>query len=183
MLVQVDKHELGDKRLDPKEAVCREREDLLKLASTRKIDGQAELEDPARSGGAHMHHHELIRRLLRCNPALCFKDGIPGNVAVYIRKKPFEYEEADYHAGNSPDAFFTHHRYVTGFELKPLPQWSHVRLDTSHLPTREVRGWRSVLIALIKARAFTYSDAVAEFGDPILDQRSTHWFKHLQKYK
>lgn len=184
-LVETDPMELGDKRLNPEESVCREREDLLKVASAKKIYGQAELEDPMRAFGPRLQWTEVISKLHRCNPEIKVKDGIPGNVALYIRKRADEYSDADMMMPDQrpKDEFFLHHKYVTGFPKQPMHEYSTVDIDTSHLPTREHRGWRSVLIALIKSGAITYRSAVKEFGDPSGDLRSGRWFEQLQEYR
>lgn len=180
-LVQVEKDELGDKRLDWKEGNEREKEELLKMASKSRVWGQDELEDPRRSEGAKMHTSELIRRLRKLNISLKFLDGIPGHVAVYCPIRPEDRNiECDDRRPNA-DPFFNDHKYVSGFPLGELPEWSHVTLDSSNLPTREKRGWRTVLIALIKSRAITYSQALKEFGQP--DSRGKLWHEQLMPYK
>ena len=194
-LIQVDSNELGDKRLNPEEANLRETEALLKMEAKKKIWGQEELEDPERSSGSRMGWTELIRRLQKCNPEIRVRDGSAGSVALYFKKRYDEYTDVDdlilhnptaARAMNIPvpsDSFFVHHKYITGFEKQPLTEYSHVDLDSSHLATHEHRGWRSVLIALIKARVITYCDAITEFGDPIHDKRSGRWFHQLQNYR
>jgi hypothetical protein len=183
-LVQVDRDELGDKRLNPEEAVCREREDLLKQASKHQIWGQKELEDHERSAGPRMPYTELIRRLHNINPSIKIREGKPGSVAVYFLKPREDWENVSYAGDTKPsDEFFLDHRYITGFEKEPLPEYSHVTLDTSRLPVREIRGWRSVLIALIKAHVITYEQAIHEFGDPSNDKRSTRWLDQTLKYR
>ena len=62
-----------------------------------------------------------------------------------------------------------------------LPEWGHVTVDASNIAHREIRGWRSVLMALIKAKAISYDAAVEEFGNPILDARSQFWFEQLKE--
>jgi hypothetical protein len=194
-LVQTDIHELGDERLNPEENVARLREELLQQEAKKKIWGQEELEDPERSSGPCIPWARLIGRLQKCNPGIRVRDGIPGNVALYFRKRPDEYTEVDEIILLNPelarsmdipvpdDDFFVHHKYVGGFEMKPMPEWAHVTLDSSEIAHREVRGWRSVLIALIKARVITYEAAVAEFGDPETDSRSGRWFDQVAKFK
>lgn len=187
-LVEVDPLELTDKRLSPEEAVCREREELLKVAGKHRIHGQDELENKQRSMGPRMSSSELISRLRRCNPDIRFVDGSPGSVAIYIHKKRHEYQESDFMpdpTNPNKDRFFVDHKYVGGFPLRELPEWGHVALDTSRLPTREVRGWRSVLIALIKGGALTYKQAAAGFGDPFLgcDSRAGLWKEQLHTYR
>jgi len=177
--VEPVKEMLGDKHLDPDESVVRETELSLKQASQFALPGQKELEDPDRSSGRRLYYGEVLRRLQSINPGIRVKDGIPGNVAIYVRKRSDEYDFEEWEPRFKDDAFFWHHRYVTGCLKGFLPEFSHVLLDTSHLPTREVRSWRSLLIALVKAGAISYSEAIEGFGDPSSDQRSGRWFDHL----
>jgi hypothetical protein len=181
VLIQPDSNELGDKRLSPEEAVVREREDLLRMASKKKIWGQAELEDPSRSAGPRLYYTEVLRRLWKLNLALRVEDGSDGQVAIYRPKRYDEYdwEQFDPHA---PKSWRWDFEYVTGMEKGWIPEYAHVTVDTSNLAKREVRGWRSVLIALIKARAISYRGTIQEFGDPSNDQRSMRWFEQLQKF-
>jgi hypothetical protein len=181
-LVQVDKDELGDKRLDPKESVAREREELLNKAAAARVWGQDELEQAERSLGPRMSTGDLISRIRKLNHTLKFLDGIKGHVAVYRPIRPEERDiESEDHQVHA-DEFFNDHKYVSGFPLGELPEWGHVMLDTSNLPTREVRGWRTVLIGLIKNRAVSYRQVVKEFGEPT-DKRSRLWHEQLAPYK
>lgn len=194
-LVEVDITELGDKKLNPEESLYRERELALAQAAKCKIGGQKELEDVERSSGPRMPWQEVIRRLLICNPAIRVKDGTPGNVALYFKKRSDEYTEVDEVLLHSPaaartlnipvpaDDFFIHHKYIGGFERHPMPEYAHVSVDSSGLPLREYRGWRSILISLIKERVITYGSAVAHFGNPEGDSRSGRWFEQLQKHR
>ncbi len=181
MLIEPNRSQLGDRHLSPEEAVIREREQLLNMEARKKIWGQAELEDPDRSSGPRLYYTEIIRRLLKLNPSLKIQDGSDGQVAIYRPKRYDEYdmEQFDWRA---PMSWRWDFEYVTGMEKGYIPQYSHVELDTSNLVKREIRGWRSVLIALIKARAITYRGAIQEFGDPAGDQRSGRWFEQLNQY-
>jgi|SRR5215469_2400127 len=96
-------------------------------------------------------------------------------------KRGDEYDPADQLEGFK-DAFVLHHKYVTGMPKAELPEFSHVLLDSSNLPTREVRGWRSVLMALIKADALTYRQVVRQFGEPN-GARANRWFQDLREFK
>jgi hypothetical protein len=181
-LVQADIKELGDTRLNPKEAIAREREDLLELAGKAKIWGQTELEDHERSAGPRLSWGELIRRIRDCNSSIQVLDSQGGSdVAIYVRKKRNEYDEQE-RDWTRPE-FFWDHKYVTGMPKSDLPEYAHVTLDTSGLPLREIRGWRSVLIALVKTRAITYEQAIEKFGDPTFDRRSGRWFEQLREYR
>ena len=184
MLVQTDINELGDKRLNPDEAVIREREELLRLASTRKIKGQEELEDAERSAGPRMAYTEFLRRLRSEAPALKALDGSPGSIALYYPRSNEELAQIENTQGRDQerDQFFHYHKYVGGMEKHEMPEFAHVILDTSNLPVREYRGWRSVLIGLIKQGVLTYAAAIRQFGEPH-GPRGMRWHEQLQPYK
>lgn len=181
-LMQPDKNELGDKRLNPEESVAKEREELLSIRHKKHaFPGQDLLADADRSIGSRIPSGEFIVRLQKLNPAILVKDGIPGNVALYVRKSESEMIRDGYDLLRPQ--WYNEHKYVTGFPTEPLAEWGHLTTDTDGIAEREFRGWRSVLIAFIKAGAFTYEAAIEEFGDPIEDQRSKFWFEQLQGYR
>jgi len=153
------------------------------------------LEDADRSSGPRMPWSELLRRLQMCNPAIRVKDGSAGSLALYVKKNSDEYTEADVLMLQNPimarhmnlqvpkDDFFIHHKYVGGFEMHPMPEYASVAIDSSHLATREFRGWRSVLISLVRARVISYQSAIEQFGDPAGDKRAGRWFEQTHNFK
>ena len=173
-------HELGDTHLSPEEAVLREREELLQLASKSKIWGQEELENSDRSAGPRLYYTEIVRRLQVINPRLAVRDGLEGSVALYRPVEPWEYDPEQWDP-ERPD-WFNQHKYVGGMKKDWLPEFSHVLLDTSNLPTREVRGWRSVLLSLIKSHTISIKSAIQQFGDPSTDQRSGRWNEQIWEF-
>jgi len=195
-LVEVDPLELTDKRLSPEEVVAKEREELMKMESKKRIHGQDQLEDADRSSGPRINHNDLIKRVQKLNPGIHVKPGkmsLPGvrDAALYVRKRSYEYNEVDFMSAaesarwgfTAPkDDFFIHHKYCGGFPMEPLAEWGHCTVDSSNVALHEVRGWRSVLMALIKAKAITYQQAIAEFGDPINDPRAQFWFEQMLPY-
>lgn len=185
--VETDIRMLGDTHLSPQESVIREREKCLKDASKFRIFGQDELENPERALGPRLQYTELISRLKSIAPELKAVDGSEGNIALYFPRTQRDYadtlREWDYSQKGKDDKFFQAHRYVCGFPKQDLPEYSTVDIDTSLLPTRERRGWRTVLITLIKQGVITYSDAVAQFGDVGTDQRGWRWSEQLLPWK
>ena len=132
MLIQTDINELGDKRLDGKELLAKEKEKNQALLDTKKIADQKELEDAEAALGQVLETSEFIRLLTKICPGLIIEKGGSPN-AVALRK--FVNGEK---------------KYVTGFELGRIPEYSSVIVDENQLPIKEVRGWRNVLIALLK---------------------------------
>lgn len=175
--VETDIAELGDGRLNPEEAIAQEREKGLKAASVFKIPGQDELSNPDRSSGPRIHWRELWRRLERMNSKLKAQDSrVYGNdtVALYFPKTDAEkINDGSFVALASTDKekFHRDHKYVGGFDKTYLPFYSHVQLDTSLLPTREIRGVMSVLLMLLRAKIITLEQVKQEFSDPAGDKR------------
>lgn len=172
--------QLGDKHLDPKESVAREREDLLQKIAHRKAYGQDEMDKPERSEGARLYYSVLLKKLREIYPAFIAKDGIPGNLAIYRPKTAAELSRDGYDL--TAPAWYNESKYVTGFPKDWIPEWGHYLNDTDGIAEREVRGWRSILIAMIKQGLCTYAAAVKEFGNPENDQRSRFWFEQLHEY-
>lgn len=194
MLIQPDRHELGDKRLSPDEAVYQKREECLAMAAMKRIAGQAELEDPLRALGPRLQFSEFVSRLRRLAPALTFKDGSHGNLALYFprnrkeieeRKPEWEQEQVDRSARclSRQDPFFLYNKYVGGFPKSELQEYSTVDIDNAMLATKEHRGWRTVLINLITQGVVTYKAVVKEFGDTGSDKRGWRWREQLQSFK
>jgi hypothetical protein len=172
--------QLGDTFLDEKESVAREREALMKLRETHKPHGQEEM-TAERSKGSAMHYSELLVKLRRLCPRLTVRDGIEGNVALYRPKTESEMMTDGYDL--AVPQWYNEEKYVTGLPKAGIPEWGHFVNDTDGVAAREHRGWRSVLMTFIKTGICTYKQAVAEFGDPAEDQRSTFWFEQMQEYK
>lgn len=178
-LVETDISELGDNKLNPEESVIRERESLLAHRHREHAyPGQEQLIQADRSIGNRLHYSEVILRLNKLNPSILVKDGIQGHVALYRRKTKAEMDRDGYDLARPQ--WYNEHKYVTGFPKDFLPEWGHLTTDTDGIAEREVRGWRSVLIAFMKHGVITYAQATEQFGDPANDQRSNFWFQHLK---
>lgn len=184
-LVETDINELGDKRLNPEEAVFREREELLKITATRKIPGQAELENPDRSSGPKIHWRQLLYRLEKIAPAIRVKDSHVGGqqtIALYWPKTLSEkFNDGSFSILCTTDneRFHRDHKYVGGFNKDWLPFYSHVTTDSSGLPVREIRGVMTVLLMLARSKVVTFEQIKAEFGDPSEDRRSDRFLSQI----
>lgn len=174
---------LGDKHLNPEEEVKRQREELLNIRHEKhSFPGQDQgLTDAGRSEGPKTPSGLIVARLLKLNPRILVKDGIPGNVALYAPKSEAEMARDGYDL--TRPQWWCEHKYVTGLPVTALPEWGHLTTDTDGIAEREVRGWRSLLIALVKQGVITYPQAIEEFGEPVNDSRAYFWFKELGKYK
>jgi hypothetical protein len=161
MLIQTDINELGDKRLSPEEALAKLKEENAKKTAEYRIPNQAVLEDQLAAIGQAMPYQTFIKKLKSIQPRLIIEDGgIEGALAIRNYAK----------------------EYLTGFYKDVLTEFSFVTTDTRGLPVRESRGWRSVLISLIKQHVISYRTVVKEFGEP-WGSRSNLWHEELADYK
>jgi hypothetical protein len=167
VLIQMDRNELGDKRLDPKENLAKLKEENRKLAAKSKIKDQSLLENKDMAIGSPMDWHDLVRLLTKMNPALIIEDGGVRN-ALAVRY-PGHLEDGTYGK-----------RYITGFYKEVLPEFSCILSDERGRATRECRGWRTVLVPLIRQGIISYKNAVDVFGEPN-GQRSGRWKELLQR--
>lgn len=166
MLVYSDSAKLGDKILDLKEGIEKATEDNKRLSAQYKIPDQGLLENHRMARGSPMAWTELVRRLEKLSPRLLIQQGgIKNAIAVRLVEKD----------ERGCDTL----RYITGFYMDILPEYSSVTVDENGLPVREIRGWRSVLEALIQARAFTRKHADLMFG-PAMGQRACLWNRSAQ---
>jgi len=152
--------------ISPAEAIVKATEDTKKQASANRIPDQAILEDHEAARGIPMEANELIRRLQKMNSKLLIvPGGVPNAVAV---RYPTKNENGE-----------IEQKYITGFYLEKLPEFSSVIVDNMGLPHREVRGWRSVLMALIDNNILDCKKVDLTFG-PALGQRTGLWYRQLQ---
>ena len=175
-----DINEIGDSRLSPEESVIRLREENDSLLDNRRIHRQAELSDPNRAAGPRISWNDLLYRLHKCNPALLYKDGTPGNIAVYVPKDRQEIAEHEYDQSR-PD-WWNDHKYAGGIPKDWIPEYSVLEVNERNLPVREHRGYRSVLLALLAAGAITPDQADKHFG-PALGPRSWSWHQQIHDLK
>lgn len=170
MLILPDSTSLGDTHLSPEENVAKLREGNRKMVQDKKLPNQKILEDKDQALGAPLAHPEFMRRLRLMKPSLVIQEGGVAN-AIQIR-----YPVTDPETGAATT------RYVTGFYKGMLPEFSSILTDDYGLPTREIRGWRSVLLVLIHCNIVTYAEVKAAFGEPH-GQRGILWREQMQERK
>ncbi len=147
MLIQTDKTELGDGKLgNGDEILAREREKTTAMLETKKVKDQKTLEDRQAAMGRVLPTGEFIRLLQKICPGLIVEPGGYPN-AVALRR---------WINGEK--------KYVTGFELGYIPEYSSIIPDENGLPFKEVRGWRNVLVALTKQGLINMDALTKEFG-------------------
>lgn len=168
MLIQPNKAELGDTRLNAEEGLAKIKEENLRQAAANKIADQDLLEDTKAALGMPMQPSDLILKLQKLNPSILIQKGGVKN-AVAVRFPKFDSETGK-----------VEQTYITGFYMDaPLPEFSSVVVDRRGLPFRELRGWRSVVLALVNAGALTLKQVDLSFGKPT-GQRSVLWNRSNQ---
>src|ERR1039458_8096558 len=169
MLIQPDKSQLGDSHLDEVENLSKLKEGNAVRTEKLKVHDQATLENKDMALGTPMGWQDLVRLLAKMNhKIICEDGGMKDAIAV---RYPAMQEDGVYGK-----------KYVTGFYKEVLPEFSHITTDERGLPKREVRGWRTVVLALIRQGIVSYRDAVEVFGEPN-GVRSGRWHELLQNSK
>jgi hypothetical protein len=131
---------------DEVDAYLKEDEDR-RLAKYRLPDQENRKDSPARWGRV-MHHSEFINQLQNAIPNLQARDGnLPGDISL---------------CRNDGDRL----TYICYSNSGYLPEYSIVHVNDQNLPVREQRGWRTVLLRLIKCGLVNEEQALKYFGEP-----------------
>jgi len=163
MLIQTDINELGDKNVKDHESLAKFKEETKALIDTRKIPNQKELEDAKAAVGRVIYATDFNLMIQKLNPQLqILPGGYPGAWQVRLLK-----------GGES--------QYVTGYMNGPMPEYSFIVTDEHGLPANEVRGWRSALMALMKAGAITLKQIENEYKFGTANGTRSHlWNAQIQ---
>lgn len=171
----IDPTVLGDRLPRDADSIAKMREKIKKQDEQFKLPDQAFLENHEAARGGPMQPSDFIRRLRKISPDLIIEQGGYKNcVRVCIM------------AVDDDPASDTFNQKVKtplacGFCVsEPLPEFSSIVTDEKGKPTREVRGWRTVLLRLIHTGAIPYPAVKAEFGDA-QGQRSKYWMQQLRE--
>lgn len=77
-------------------------------------------------------------------------------------------------------------RYLVAFNTGFLPEWSIITTDRADLPTKERRGWRTVLLHLLKRKAITFSQVSeivrTHYGYTPADWNK-YWHYHVSDFR
>ncbi len=121
----------------------------------QRWENQADYENSVARIGKPMHHSDLLRKLRRLVPNIYVMDGrIVGDLAVF----------QTYPCGQ-PDLDGNSFRYLFYIPTGVLPEFSQYEFDHRDVPIRESRrGWRTVLLRLIKIGLLSEETSNREFG-------------------
>jgi len=139
-------------------------------AQRQRWPNQADYENAMARVGRPLHHSDFLRKLRPLVPCLYITDGrIIGDLAVFKTGSRGE-------DGNDFQYLF----YIpTGI----LPEFSQYEFDARDIPVRESkRGWRTVLLRLIKSGLLTEEASDKAFGKAD-GPASTVWYRQLQAFR
>lgn len=146
----------------------------------QRFDNQLDYMNDEARYGKQMHSSEFISRLYRIiSPEkLYLTDGnFIGDIAVYqisgVKRPDFDGPRNDF-------------KYQFYMPLGLMPECSIYEFDHRAIPVREhKRGWRTVLLKLIKSKLISESDVDWEFGKPnglgtVVYQRELQKFRNKE---
>jgi hypothetical protein len=168
MLIVPDKKFLStDHYLSPAENVAKLKQGNKELAAKKRMPKQDLLENQDMAVGQPMSPTLFIQKLRRLPNVIVEQGGIPNAAAVRTVVTDTDPTSETY--GKEIK------RYISGFYTdRILPEFSSILPDVNGLPTREIRGWRTVLLALFRSKVASYSQLKAAFGEPH-GQRGILW--------
>lgn len=166
MLIVPDSTKLGDGKLSPHEQLKKSFEETDSALMQYRLDDHEDLKNAEKRLGKPMQHQELIRRIERCNPRVWAEATINHDTGMN---------------------FYTNRKGVktclgAAFEKGWLPEFSIVFVDAADLPVKEKRGWRTVVVRLLKQRIITWEQVLNVFGDA-LGHNSKRWAMETQQYR
>ena len=165
-------------RLSTKEHTFRLYEQNYNSEAVKKQrwEDQDELRNDEARIGRPMLHSDFLTVVKRLVPSLYITEGrIIGDLAVY-QTAPGPQKAWD-------DRDF---RYLFYVPTGVLPEFSQYQFsqDGFDIPIRESRrGWRTVLLRLIKSRLLDEQTCNQVFGRPAECEASNRWYKQLQAHK
>lgn len=171
---------LGDRLPRDRDSIAQKVEDTKHFREKQhKAADQDLLTDEAPAKIHYLEPFEFIRRVKKLNAALIFAwGGVQGCCKVGILTLDTDVDSPT--CGKFTEVLIP----GCGFRVDaPLPEFSWLETDSWGIATREgERGWRTVLLRLIKAGFLKYPAVKAEFGEPT-GQRSKLWFQQLREYR
>jgi hypothetical protein len=173
--VIIDPTILGDRLPRDRDSISQKIEETQNFRNQFRLPEQGFLENHEAARGGPMQPNDFIRRLKKIAPDLIIEMGGYKNcVRVCIQA-----------VDDEPSSETFNQRVKTpiacGFCIdEPLPEFSSVLTDKDGIASREVRGWRTVLLRLIHTGAVPYPAVKAEFGDPP-GQRGKLWMQQLRE--
>lgn len=157
------------KRIAGREALARSFEDTDRQLAQHRLPQQDDWKECERRLGRGMTHAALFNY-----------------VRKYIHSVVMETSFND----PAVAGFYSHDtrgkHYLVAFNTGFLPEWSIITTDRADLPIKERRGWRTVLLHLLKRRAITFSQVSeivrTHYGYTPADWNK-YWHYHVSDFK
>lgn len=173
MLIKRDSAMLGDGRnnfqnLRNQEAEICVREQNRKDLQKYRWDDQQDMINLKMRRGRMMHRSELILRVKRLNPNIVVEQQINFDDCL-------GFYALDQVSGKK--------KYLSSFSKEWMPEFSYIVLDWQDIPETEVRGWRTVLVRLLKTGGLRWRQVQKEFGDPTSIINALRWFAQTEEFR
>ncbi len=156
---------LYDSRLARDEVESYLKQDMANRNKAYELPGQEERKNSPARWGHVMHSSELLLRLQRIIPNLHVRDGRIGNDVSLFQVIADEIT------------------YLVWTHQGDLPEYSIVIVNEHNRPVREKRGWRTVLLRLIKAGVISEEQALKQFGQPTNGEAARFYLQELAWHK
>lgn len=163
-----DSRELGDTRLDGRENIAKLKEKIRQQRKKHILPEQPYLLMQS-AIGAPMGWQELVTKLKKLQPALIIMDGGYPNSIQLRMPDPSNLDPKD--RGTT---------YVGGFKKKVLSEYDTATTDQWGVADKFERGWRTVVLNLIKCGWARKADADRIFGEASGNARSELWARQVQ---
>jgi hypothetical protein len=139
----------------------------------QRWENQEDYENTVARLGTPMHHSDLLYKIRRLVPNLYITEGrIIGDLAVFQT-----------YPCPQPDLEGRDFRYLFYIPTGVLPEFSQYEFDERDVPIRESkRGWRTVLLRLIKMGLLSEEACDREFGRA-QGIASTVWYRQLYQFR
>jgi hypothetical protein len=164
-------------RLSIEEHTARLRESNNSSYTVRaqRWEHQDEIRDERAAWGRFLSSSDLIKRLRQLIPSLYVTEGrIAGDLAIFQTA-----------ASPRPDWSDRNFRYLFYCPTGILPEYSLYEFESARdVPVREkLRGWRTVLLRLIKSGLISEKQCDESFGEPSGGPRRARWRRQLYEYR
>ena len=133
----------------------REMNESSEAVRRQQWEHQEDYQNDAARIGRPMHHSDLIAKLTRLVPSLYITEGnIKGDLAVFrVYPQP------------QPRLEGRSFEYLFYMPIGLMPEFSIYEFNERNIPVREkMRGWRTVLLRLIKSKLLTEDQCHEAFG-------------------
>ena len=174
-------------RLSTEEHTLRQRETNYKAAGKQRFLDKKDYLDERSRWGRPRHHTDLLSFFQDHIRGLYVKDGkFVGDVSMYKVWDRLEYrpcEDGSYFFSLPFDPANPTFEYIGYIPMGWLPEFDIVEFDDRNVPIRKKhKGWRTVLLELIRTKVVTRDQVEQHFG-PAIGKASLRWRRTLWNYQ